>query len=81
MENLLTYKKVAAQLDLSERFLIKLVKSGKIPFVKIGKAVRFVPSKIEEWVVNKSNADFRFVPPGTVVSMRKKLTIVKVEKV
>jgi excisionase family DNA binding protein len=74
MERLMTYKEVATQLDLSERFIAKLVGLGEIPYVKIGKSVRFNPNKIKEWVDKKSNTASGHAP---AVSMRSKLTIVK----
>jgi len=72
MEKLMTYQEVAAMLDLSVRFIAKLVGLGEIPHVKIGKSVRFNPDKIKEWVDKKSNA-----PSSSLVSIRSKLTIVK----
>jgi excisionase family DNA binding protein len=80
MEKFMTYKEVALQLDLSVRYIAKLVALDEIPFVKIGKAVRFNPAKIKEWVEKKSNAASGFTQSQSLVSMRSKLTIVKANK-
>jgi len=79
MEKLMTYQEVAMQLDLSVRYIAKLVALDEIPYVKIGKAVRFNPIKIKEWVDKKSNAASGF-DPLSLVSIRSKLTIVKTNK-
>ena len=80
MEKLMTYQEVAIQLDLSVRYIAKLVALDEIPYVKIGKAVRFSPVKIKEWVDRKSNAASGINPPASLVSMSSKLTIVKANK-
>ena len=69
MEKLMKYQEVAELLDLSERYIIKLVGLNEIPHAKFGKSVRFDPIKIKEWVDRKSN-------PASIVTMRSKLTIV-----
>jgi excisionase family DNA binding protein len=80
MEKLMTYQEVAMQLDLSIRYIAKLVALDEIPYVKIGKAVRFNPAKIKEWVDRKSNAASGFNTSESLVSMRLRLTIVKTNK-
>jgi excisionase family DNA binding protein len=75
MEKLITYQEVAMQLDLSTRYIAKLVALKKIPYVKFGKSVRFSPIKIQEWVDKKGNAQ-----SASLVSIKSKLTIVKVNK-
>ena len=50
MSNLLNIKQVAELLNMSERTIYEYVADQKIPYVKIGKAVRFDPDKIENWV-------------------------------
>jgi excisionase family DNA binding protein len=47
---LLTYKELSDGLSLSIRYLQKCVKQGSLPCVRFGKAVRFDPSAIAEWV-------------------------------
>ena len=73
MDKLMTYEEVAKLLNLSERYIAKLVALGEIPPIKIGKSVRFNPTKIQEWVERKSN-------PASFVTMRSKLTIVDAKK-
>ena len=80
MNILLTYKDVAKQLDVSERFVAKLVSLGDLPCVKIGRAVRFNPDKIQEWIEKKSNNTPVFTASSPAVSMSSSLTIVKCQK-
>lgn len=47
---LLTYRDVAAWLSVSESYLRRLVMHRKIPNVKIGRAVRFRPVDIKQWI-------------------------------
>ena len=41
---------VAARLGVTERFVRRLVDERRIPFLKIGKFVRFDPDEIAEWI-------------------------------
>lgn len=50
MEYLLTYKELAKKLHLSIRKLQKCIQNDGLPCVYIGRAVRFDPVKITEWV-------------------------------
>jgi len=54
MSNLLTVKQVAEKLKMCERSIYDYVAEQKIPYVKIGKAVRFSPEKIESWIEKRS---------------------------
>lgn len=47
---LLTAKEAAAHLNISLSMLYKLMKQGKIEYVKIGRATRFPQSYLEDWV-------------------------------
>ena len=80
MEKLMTYKEVAIQLGVSLRYVAKLVRLGDIPFFKIGKSVRFHPTKIREWLEKKGSARSGSALSASMVSMRKRLTIVKVKE-
>lgn len=40
----------AARLGVSVRFVRRLVAERRIPFVKVGKFVRFDPADLEEWI-------------------------------
>ena len=41
---------LAVQLGVTQRFVRRLVAEGRVPFLKIGKFVRFDPNEIDEWV-------------------------------
>ena len=47
---LLTYEELAKKLKLSIRYLQKCIHDEKLPCVYFGRAVRFDPVKIAEWV-------------------------------
>ena len=50
---LLTYEKLSKDLSLSIRYLQKCVQNGSLPCIHFGRAVRFDPDKIAEWVNNR----------------------------
>jgi len=41
---------LAEQLGVSERFIRRLVHERRIPFLKIGKFIRFDPTAIDDWI-------------------------------
>lgn len=41
---------LAAQLSVTERHVRRLVAERRIPYVKVGRFVRFDPSEIERWL-------------------------------
>lgn len=41
---------LAERLGVSERFVRRLVAERRVPYLKIGKYVRFDPAEIEQWV-------------------------------
>ena len=41
---------LAERLGVTERFVRRLVAEDRVPFLKIGKFVRFDPREIDEWV-------------------------------
>jgi len=51
---LYTYKELSKELSLSVRYLQKCVKEDNLPCVRFGRAVRFDPIKILEWVNNRN---------------------------
>lgn len=53
IERLMTYRELAAYLNMTERTLRRHVAAKKIPFAKIGRSVRFDKSKIEAWLHKK----------------------------
>ncbi|GJM37904.1 MAG: hypothetical protein DHS20C19_12710 [Acidimicrobiales bacterium] len=44
---------LAQQLDVSERYVRRLVEERRIAFHKIGKFVRFHPDDVAEWIATK----------------------------
>jgi excisionase family DNA binding protein len=50
IETLLTIAELAKALKLAEQTIRRWVFRREIPFLKIGKAVRFRPSDITKWV-------------------------------
>jgi excisionase family DNA binding protein len=51
---LLTYQELGKELSLSIRYLQKCVKDKSMPYIKFGRAVRFDPVKIADWVNNQN---------------------------
>jgi excisionase family DNA binding protein len=47
---LLTARQAARALSISERTLWSLTKSGQIPAVRIGRAVRYDPADLRRWI-------------------------------
>lgn len=73
MEELLTINEVSKILKLSPRTLYNLISLAKIPHIKLsGRAVRFRPSDIEAWLIEKTKLEAKKV--GKTVS------IVRLEK-
>jgi len=51
---LLTYKELGKELSLSVRYLQKCVKEGNLRPVYFGRAVRFDPIRVAEWINNQN---------------------------
>lgn len=49
MENLMTIADVAEKMNLTEAAIRRYVLKKTIPYFKVGAAVRFLPSEVEEW--------------------------------
>jgi len=47
---LLDVAEVAARLGVTVRFVRRLVAERRIPYVKVGKFVRFDPAEVEQWI-------------------------------
>jgi len=60
---LLTYSELGKELSLSIRFLQKCVQKEGLPCIRFGRAVRFDPAKIAEWV-NSQNLKVRYPRPN-----------------
>lgn len=49
-ESLYTVDQVAEIVGLKRATIYSLVREGKIPHIRLGRAVRFRPASIEEWL-------------------------------
>ena len=56
MESLMTIADVAEKMNLTEAAIRKFVLLKTIPFVKVGAAVRFIPSEVEDWIKEQREA-------------------------
>lgn len=54
MENLLTIKQAGEKVGLSVSTLYKMVENQEIPFVRIGRNVRFRLDLLENWINNRT---------------------------
>jgi len=61
---LLKPEDAAKALSISERFLWKLMDEAKIPCVRIGRAVRYDPRDLSEWISRIKNAQ---ADPGALL--------------
>jgi excisionase family DNA binding protein len=50
LESLMTVNEVCVKLGVRKRYIYKLTQEGRIPYIKVGKYLRFRPSDIEEWL-------------------------------
>ena len=53
MQRLLTKKDVEDLLAMKERTINNLMANGELPYIKIGKSVRFDPKDVEEFVARQ----------------------------
>jgi len=49
-DNLLSKQEAAQRLSISLRNLDNRIKTGSIPFVRLGRLVRFIPSDIQKYI-------------------------------
>lgn len=56
MEDLLTYDQVAEKFQIKKNTLVSWVRHRKIPFYRVGKAIRFKVSELQEWLANRAVA-------------------------
>jgi excisionase family DNA binding protein len=54
---LLDIADVAERLNVTERFVRRLVFERRIPFLKVGHFVRFEPADVERWITATRVAD------------------------
>lgn len=52
-QSLLTLKEVQANSKMSRSFLYKEMNEGRIKPIKIGRAIRFVASEIDQWILDR----------------------------
>jgi len=50
---LLDIPRAAEQLRVAQKTLYKWVEAGQVPFVRIGRLVRFRPEDLERWVAGR----------------------------
>ncbi|MEM9131470.1 MAG: helix-turn-helix domain-containing protein [Actinomycetota bacterium] len=57
---LLNIEQAAKRLGVDVRFVRRLVFEKRLPYVKVGKFVRFEPSDIEAWIADRRvESDYR----------------------
>jgi excisionase family DNA binding protein len=64
MENYLTVKDVAIIVKLSTQTIRRYVHNREIPFHKIYRAVRFKPSEITQWLIDREKAHAKNLSPN-----------------
>jgi excisionase family DNA binding protein len=52
-QSLLTLKDVQANSKMSRSFLYAEIAAGRIKPIKIGRAIRFVASEIDQWILDR----------------------------
>jgi predicted DNA-binding transcriptional regulator AlpA len=52
-QSLLTLKDVQANSKMSRSFLYAEIAAGRIKPIKIGRAIRFVSSEIDQWILDR----------------------------
>ncbi len=55
--SLLSIEQLADWLGVTDRFIRRLVAERRIPFLKIGKFIRFDPTEIEPWLDSQRVAE------------------------
>ena len=53
LEQLLTFQKAAELLDVKPSWLKSMVFKKQIPFIKVGKHIRFCPKEIQNWIAER----------------------------
>jgi len=49
-KKLLKVAEAAAYLTLSQFYLYRLVETGAIPTIRLGRSIRFDPAELDEWI-------------------------------
>ena len=63
LPHLLTIDQLVERLGISTRHVRRLIAERRIPYLKVGKLVRFDPEEISRWL-DDSRVAQRRVPPG-----------------
>lgn len=58
LEPFLTVEDLSKTLRVSPVWIYKLVREKRIPFYHVEKCVRFSPSEIEKWLVERRNKEW-----------------------
>jgi excisionase family DNA binding protein len=53
LEKLLTLNEMAEQLNVKQSWLKAMIFRNEIPFIKIGKHIRFSPKEIQKWIEDR----------------------------
>jgi excisionase family DNA binding protein len=56
---LLDAQDLAARLGVTVRFVRRLVEERRVPYVKIGRYVRFDPAEVDRWIIGNRIEPFR----------------------
>jgi excisionase family DNA binding protein len=56
VEHLIDIATVAAQLEVKVRYVRRLVSERRIPYIKLGRLLRFDPTEVEHWL-DRSRVD------------------------
>ena len=52
-EDLMDKAQAAQRLNISQRTLDNRIKAGAIPFVKLGKLIRFIPADVQRFIESR----------------------------
>lgn len=83
MQEIMTAKQLADYLQLNEMTIYKKAKSGEIPAVRLGKALRFKKDLIDKWLTIKSGWDYAFenlILETQAFGRAKKITPLKIQR-
>jgi excisionase family DNA binding protein len=58
MEEMLTVTDLSKSLKVTPVWIYKLIREKRIPFYHIEKCVRFSPSEIEQWLLERQNQEW-----------------------
>jgi len=57
--DILTPNEVASALRLSRVYIYKLMREGKLPYLRIGKVIRLSREEVERWLEERRNLPWR----------------------